>query len=56
MGFFLVKSSYSLASRRAEFFPHSIVWISLAPIRASFFAWEATWTKILTQEEGMEDA
>ena len=44
---FSVKSFYSLASRRAKPFPRSTIWNSWAPRRASFFAWEATWAKIL---------
>ena len=48
-GVFLVKSFYSsLASKRANPFPHCIVWNSWAPVRVSFFAWEATWANILT--------
>ncbi|RVX14587.1 hypothetical protein CK203_011953 [Vitis vinifera] len=48
-GEFSVQSFYSsLASRRVEPFPHSIVWTSWALVRASFFAWKATWSKILT--------
>ncbi|RVW36236.1 hypothetical protein CK203_095797 [Vitis vinifera] len=43
----LVKSFYSLASRRAKPFPRSTIWNSWAPRRARFFAWEATWAKIL---------
>ena len=32
----------SLVSRRAEPFPpHSTIWNSWAPVRASFFAWKA---------------
>ena len=51
-GGFSIKSFYtSLASRRVESFPHSIVWNFWAPVRASFFAWEATWVKILTQDQ-----
>ena len=46
---FIVKSYSSLASRRAKLFPHSIVWNSWTPIKVNFFAWEATWVKILTQ-------
>ena len=47
-GFSIWSFCSSLASRRVEPFPHSTVWNSWAPIRASFFAWEATWAKILT--------
>ena len=47
-GVFSVKSLYSsLAKRGVDPFSHGIVWNSQAPIRVSFFAWEATWAKIL---------
>ena len=49
---FSVKSLYySLADRRVELFPHDIVWNSWVPLRISFFAWEATWAKILTLDQ-----
>ena len=42
-GDFSVQSFYSsLASRRMEPFSYGTVWNSWAPVRASFFAWEAT--------------
>ena len=41
-GEFSIKSFYCLASTRAKHFPYSIVLNSWAPIRANFFAWEAT--------------
>ena len=44
-------SPLQLASRRAESFLHNTMWNSWAPIRASFFAWEATWAKILTHDQ-----
>ena len=51
-GIFYVQSYYfSLASRCSESFLHSTVWNSWAPIRAGFFAWEATWVRILTQDQ-----
>ena len=51
-GNFSVKSFYSsLASREANPFPHGMVWNSWAFIRVSFFAWEATWVKILTLDQ-----
>ena len=46
--FFYVKSFSSLAGRGVDPFPHSIVWNSGVPVRVNFFAWEATWAKILT--------
>ena len=52
-GDFSVWSFYSsLESRRVEPFPYDTVWNSWVPIRASFFfAREATWAKILTQDQ-----
>ena len=51
-GVFFVKSLYSsLANRGVDPFPHGMVWNSQAPIRVSFFAWEATWAKILMQDQ-----
>ena len=48
-GAFFVKSFYSsLADRKVELFPDGIVWNSRVSPRISFFAWEATWAKILT--------
>ena len=48
-GDFSVRSFYSfLASRRVEPFLYHTMWISWAPVRVSFFAWEATWVEILT--------
>ena len=48
-GRFSVKSLYkALDSERREEFPASIIWNSLVPLRVSFFAWEATWGKVLT--------
>ena len=47
-GTFLVKSFYSsLHCRRVEPFLHDIVWNSWVPMKV-FFAWEATWARILT--------
>ena len=48
-GAFSVKSYSSLADKRVE--PHGIVWNSWMPPRISFFAWEATWAKILTLDQ-----
>ena len=49
---FLVKSFYSsLDNKGADTFPHGIVWNMWAPVRVSFFVWEVTWAKILTQDQ-----
>ena len=51
-GAFSMKSLYSsLVDMRVELFPHGIVWNSWVPLRISFFAWEATWVKILTLDQ-----
>ena len=49
---FSSKSFYSsLASKQAKPFTHDIVWNSWVPMRVSFFAWEATWARILTLDQ-----
>ncbi|RVW52364.1 hypothetical protein CK203_072021 [Vitis vinifera] len=49
---FLVKSLYStLASRRVVQFPNSIIWSPCVPTKVCFFAWEASWGKVLTLDQ-----
>ncbi|RVX17365.1 hypothetical protein CK203_003473 [Vitis vinifera] len=49
---FLVKSLYStLASRRVVKFPNSIIWSPCVPTKVCFFAWEASWGKVLTLDQ-----
>ena len=51
-GVFSIRSFYSpLANRRADPFPHGIIWNSWALVRVSFFAREATWAKTLTLDQ-----
>ena len=51
-GNFSVKSYYSfLVNGGATPFPHGIVWNSWASVRVSFFAWEATWARILILDQ-----
>ena len=50
-GIFFVRSFDSLAGTGVDHFPHSVVWNSWVPVRVSFFAWEATWVKILTLDQ-----
>ena len=51
-GNFSVKSFYSyLASRRAEPFPHDIVWNFWVPVGVGFFPWEVIWVGILTLDQ-----
>ena len=47
-----MRSLYSSLSRGfREPFPTSIVWRSWAPMKVSFFAWEASWGRILTLDQ-----
>ena len=49
---FSVKCLYSaLDSRSAVQFPKSIIWSPCVPTKASFFAWEASWGKVLTLDQ-----
>ena len=49
---FFVKSLYSiLEGGRVEPFPTSVVWNAWIPPKVSFFAWEATWGKVLTLDQ-----
>ena len=48
-GRFSVKSLYkALEPERQGDFPARVIWNSWVPPRASFFAWEAMWKKVLT--------
>ena len=48
-GLFKVKKAYSvLANTQGAEFPHSNVWVDKVPTKIAFFAWEATWGKVLT--------
>ena len=48
-GLFKVKKVYSvLANTEGADFPHSNVWVDKVPTKIGFFAWEATWGKVLT--------
>ncbi|RVW17753.1 hypothetical protein CK203_071684 [Vitis vinifera] len=47
--YFSVRSLYrSFTRASSDPFPWNIVWRSSAPMRVSFFAWEASWNRILT--------
>ncbi|RVX00466.1 hypothetical protein CK203_037011 [Vitis vinifera] len=49
---FSVKSLYNvLASRRVDQFPNSMIWSPCVPTKVSFFAWEASWGKVLTLDQ-----
>ena len=48
-GLFKVKKAYIvLANTQGAKFPHSNVWVDKVPTKIAFFAWEATWGKVLT--------
>ncbi|RVW65556.1 Argininosuccinate lyase, chloroplastic [Vitis vinifera] len=48
---FTVKSLYnSLVYSCAVPFPWNIIWSRYVPTKVSFFAWEASWEKVLTQD------
>ena len=49
---FSVKSLYSaLDSRSAVQFPKGIIWSPCVPTKVGFFAWEASWGKMLTLDQ-----
>ena len=51
-GIFPVKSLYNdLASRRVDLFPYGMIWSPSVPTKVSFFAWEASWGKVLTLDQ-----
>ena len=48
-GQFRVKETYSLlANPNDTAFPTSCIWVDRVPTKVAFFAWEATWGKVLT--------
>ncbi|RVW95252.1 Eukaryotic translation initiation factor 4G [Vitis vinifera] len=48
-GIFGVKDAYILLVAPNDFsFPKKSIWVDKVPTKAAFFAWEATWAKILT--------
>ncbi|RVX06893.1 hypothetical protein CK203_015021 [Vitis vinifera] len=51
-GIFSVKSLYNtLDSSGAVPFPWRIIWSPCVPTKVGFFAWEASWGKVLTQDQ-----
>ena len=49
---FTAKSLYkSLDHSCAVSFPGNIIWSPYVPSKVSFFAWEASWEKVLTQDQ-----
>ena len=53
-GIFSIKRLYDcLELRRLVDFPSKVIWKSWAPSKVTFFfAWEATWSRILLQRGG----
>ncbi|RVW46496.1 hypothetical protein CK203_067351 [Vitis vinifera] len=48
-GIFGVRHAYNLlAAPNTLTFPVRCIWVDKVPTKAAFFAWEATWGKILT--------
>ncbi|RVW44612.1 Heat shock protein 90-5, chloroplastic [Vitis vinifera] len=51
-GSFRVKEAYSLLDKsNASLFPARGIWVDRVPTKVSFFAWEATWGKVLTLDK-----
>ncbi|RVW45179.1 putative ribonuclease H protein [Vitis vinifera] len=51
-GAFRVKEAYSLLDKsNASLFPARGIWVDRVPTKVSFFAWEATWGKVLTLDK-----
>ena len=49
---FSIKSLYSaLVSRSVVQFPNSIIWSPWVPTKVGFFAWEASWGKVLSLDQ-----
>ena len=52
MGQFRVKEAYSPLDRPLEVvFPKNKIWVERVPTKIMFFAWEATWEKIMTLDK-----
>ncbi|RVW48992.1 hypothetical protein CK203_080959 [Vitis vinifera] len=48
-GTFRIRDAYKLlATPSAIAFPKKCIWVDKVPTKVAFFAWEATWEKILT--------
>ena len=51
-GKFAVKSLYKALELESQGkFPTNVIWNSWVPPRVGFFAWEATWNKVLTLDQ-----
>ena len=48
-GKFRVKEAYRLVGRpNVIFFPSRCIWVDSVPTKVAFYAWEATWGRVLT--------
>ena len=46
---FRVKEAYNLLANPNDIaFPSSCIWVDKVPTKVAFFAWEATWGRVLT--------
>ena len=51
-GLFRVKEAYRMLDKpNATLFPARGIWVDRVPTKVSFFAWEATWGKVLTLDK-----
>ena len=49
---FSVRTLYNVTEgSRTVLFPKSVIWSPCVPTKVVFFAWEASWSKILTQDQ-----
>ena len=49
---FSVRTLYNVTEgNRTVLFPKSVIWSPCVPTKVVFFAWEASWSKILTQDQ-----
>ena len=49
--FLLSLFTLTLEEVRVDLFPSCVVWNAWVPPKVSFFAWEATWGKVLTLDQ-----
>ena len=51
-GQFVVKEAYNLlVNPNDTAFPKNCIWVDRVPTKVAFFAWEATWGKVLTLDK-----
>ncbi|RVX21923.1 putative E3 ubiquitin-protein ligase LUL4 [Vitis vinifera] len=55
-GQFRVKEAYSLLTKSDDIgFPSRSIWVARVPTKVAFFAWEASWGKVLTLDRLQEE-